>query len=171
MFLEKLRLDDRVAVVAGGGRGSGLACCEASGKAGARTVIAEIDMDVVGEGRSCLKRYGVTAEAASLDVTDSQAITQLANALVDLDGRVGVSVACTGIVRTGTPDGGVINEHWRNVNDVKDDGVLWCNRALGRHMLHARRGAIGGVGYFRASDAVSLMTGSVVTADGGFTCW
>jgi len=211
MFPEKLRLDDRAAVVTGGGRGIGLACCEALAEAGARVVIADIDMAVAEEGLSYLRRKGFAAETAPLDVTDSQAVRQLANTLVDLNGRIDILVACAGIARTGTPAENVTDERWLNVNDVNYNGVFWCNRAFAAEwadrgvrvnavaptyietpltkyayetpgMVEARfrdtpmgrleqPPEIASVVHFLASDAASLMTGSVVVADGGFTCW
>ena len=42
MYLEKLRLDGRIAVVTGGGQGIGAACARALGEAGATVLIAEL---------------------------------------------------------------------------------------------------------------------------------
>ena len=42
MYLEKLKLDGRVAVVTGGGQGIGAACARALGEAGAKVIVAEL---------------------------------------------------------------------------------------------------------------------------------
>ena len=45
MYLEKLKLDGRVAVVTGAGQGIGAACARALGEAGATVVVADMAAD------------------------------------------------------------------------------------------------------------------------------
>ncbi len=257
MFADKLRLDGRVAVVTGGGRGIGLACAEALCEHGATMVLADVDIGVAEEGRDTLRHKGYAAEIERVDVTRSAEVDALAAAVLARHGRVDVLVANAGIARSGTPAEEVTDEHWHAVNDVNYNGVFFCDRAFARPMLAARRGAIVNIGsmsglicnrpqkqtyynaskaavhhltrslaaewadrgvrvnavaptyietpltrfgmeqgglmeawlrdtpmgrlgqpdeiasvvHFLASDAASLMTGSIVVADGGFTCW
>lgn len=256
MFVEKLRLDGRVAVVTGGGRGIGLSCAEALCENGAAVVIADVDPGVAEEGRDALRAKGYAVDIQPCDVTRSAEVDALAAAVLARHGRVDVLVANAGIARSGTPAEEVTDEHWTAVNDVNYNGVFWCNRAFARPMLAARRGSIVNIGsmsgiicnrpqkqtyynaskaavhqmtrslaaewadrgvrvnavaptyietpltrfgaqdglldawlrdtpmgrlgqpdeiasvvHFLASDAASLMTGSIVVVDGGFTCW
>mgnify|MGYP001050318444 FL=1 len=257
MYLEKFKLDGRIAVVTGGGQGIGLACAEALGEAGARTVIADRDPPMAEAGCAQLKAKGYAAEALVMDVTDSAQVAQVAHDLAMRHGKVDILVNNAGIARSETPAEKVADEHWLNVIDVNLNGTFWCCRAFGRHMLEARSGAIVNIGsmsgfivnkpqeqcyynaskaavhhltkslaaewgargvrvnavaptyietplnafvksnprmydawiggtpmarmgevdeiasvvLFLASDAASLMTGSVVLVDGGYTCW
>lgn len=146
MFAEKFRLDGRVAVVTGGGRGIGLRCVEALAEHGAAVTIAEIDMAAAEEGRAAMRAKGYSVDVEPVDVTNSASVDALAETVVGRHGKVDILVANAGIACSGTAAEDVADELWLNVNDVNYNGVFWCNRAFARPMLKAGRGSIVNIG-------------------------
>lgn len=146
MFAEKLRLDGRVAVVTGGGQGIGLSCAQALGEFGAVVVIADIDMAIAEKGRSTLQRCGIRAEAVQLDVSKPAQVDAVAQDVFNRHGQVNILVANAGVGAPPTAAEDLPDELWLRVNDVNYNGVFWCDRAFGRFMLKAGRGAIVNIG-------------------------
>jgi NAD(P)-dependent dehydrogenase (short-subunit alcohol dehydrogenase family) len=146
MYLEKFKLDGRIAVVTGAGQGIGLACGEALVEAGAKVVIADRDPDAAAKAQASLKAKGYDADIAIMDVTDSAGVTAIADQLVAKYGKVDILVNNAGIARSETPAETVTDEHWLNVIDVNLNGTFWCCRAFGKHMLAAKSGTIVNIG-------------------------
>jgi len=146
MYLEKFRLDGRVALVTGGGQAIGLACVDALAEAGARVVIADYNAKIAEEGRDAMKKKGYAVEVALMDVTKPAEVTTVADDIVRRFGKIDVLVNNAGIARSETPAETVTDEHWLNVIDVNLNGVFWCCRAFGRHMLAAKSGSIVNMG-------------------------
>jgi NAD(P)-dependent dehydrogenase (short-subunit alcohol dehydrogenase family) len=254
MYLEKFRLDGKVAVVTGAARGIGFATAEALAEAGAFVVVADRDGAAAAKAAAAL---GGRADHIVLDVTDPRAVERAQTEIVRRHGKVDVLVNNAGIAISFKPAETMEDETWHKVIDVNLNGVFWCCRAFGKHMLTQGSGTIVNVGsmsaeivnypqeqanynaskagvhhltrslaaewaargvrvncvaptyieteltkeaaensdirkhwidatpmarmgkpaevaaviLFLASDASSLMTGSIVNVDGGYTCW
>ncbi|MCL6699845.1 SDR family oxidoreductase [Sphingomonas sp. NSE70-1] len=146
MYLEKFRLDGRVAFVTGGAQGIGLATADALAEAGAKVVIGDLTPAVLDKAVRELGAKGHEVEADLLDVTRSDDVTRIASDVVKRHGRVDILVNNAGIARSETAAEEVADEHWLNVLDVNLNGSFWCARAFGRHMLEAGRGSIVNIG-------------------------
>lgn len=146
MYLEKFKLNDRVALVTGGASGIGLATAEALAEAGARVTIADRDQSALDKARSALVKRDVHVDAVLMDVTDPKRVTEVADRLVAREARVDILINNAGIARSETAAEDVADEHWLNVLDVNLNGSFWCARAFGKHMLAAGSGVIVNVG-------------------------
>jgi galactitol 2-dehydrogenase (L-tagatose-forming) len=138
-------LTGSVAVVTGGSSGIGFESAVALGSCGAKVVLAARDRSALDAAVKRLAQTGVDAACAVLDVTDPTAVTKAADAIVAEQGKVDILVNSAGIGRLNsaieTPD-----EEWRAVMDVNINGVFWCCRAFGRHMIAQHRGSIVNLG-------------------------
>lgn len=257
MYLEKFRLDGKVAVITGAARGIGFATADALSEAGATVVIADMDGAAAAKAAQALADKGRSAEHIELDVTDPRAVERVFAQIITRHKQVDVLVNNAGIAISFKPAETMDDATWNKVIDVNLNGVFWCCRAFGKAMLERGQGSIVNVGsmsaeivnypqeqanynaskagvhhltrslaaewasrgvrvncvaptyietdltrdvaqqpeirkhwieatpmarmgqpseiasviLFLASDAASLMTGSIVLADGGYTCW
>jgi len=146
MYLEKLRLDGRVAVVTGAGQGIGAACARALGEAGATVVVADLLPERIETVVAELKGLGIAAHGWQLDVTKSAEVDRVAGEIVRALGPVSILVNNAGIARSDVKAEETSDEHWRVHMDINLDGVFWCCRAFGRQMLEAGKGSIVNIG-------------------------
>lgn len=146
MYLERFKLTGRVAFITGGARGIGLATAEALAEAGARVTICDRDAAELETAKAALAAKGYAVATTVLEVTDSEAVSAAADALVAREGRVDILINNAGIARSEIPAEAMEDERWLNVLDVNLNGAFWCARAFGRHMLKQGTGAIVNVG-------------------------
>jgi NAD(P)-dependent dehydrogenase (short-subunit alcohol dehydrogenase family) len=257
MYLEKFRLDNKVAVITGAARGIGFATADALSDAGATVVITDMDEAAARAARDQLLAKGRKASSMKLDVTNPREVERVHADILQSHGRVDVLVNNAGIAISFIPAETMDDATWLKVLDVNLNGTFWCARTFGKAMLQQGAGSIVNVGsmsgdivnypqeqaqynaskaavhhltkslaaewasrgvrvnavaptyieteltrevakdasisqhwidgtpmarmgqpseiasviLFLASDAASLMTGSIVTVDGGYTCW
>ena len=150
MYLEKFRLDGKVAVVTGAAKGIGFATADALSEAGAHVVLTDMNGDMAEASAKALAAKGRKASALVLDVTDSKAVEAAAQTIIKQYGKVDILVCNAGIAISFIPAERMDDATWNKVIDVNLNGVFWCCRSFGKHMLERKSGAIINLGSMSA---------------------
>ena len=150
MYLERFKLDGKIAVVTGAARGIGLAIVDALGEAGATVVLTDMDGEAAQRAAEALVKQGRKVVAEALDVTDPRMVEELQARLVARHGRVDILVNNAGIAISNRPAETMDDKTWLKVVDVNLNGVFWCCRAFGKAMLEQGGGTIVNIGSMSA---------------------
>jgi NAD(P)-dependent dehydrogenase (short-subunit alcohol dehydrogenase family) len=146
MYREKFKLTGLTAVVTGGGRGIGLASAEALAEHGAEVVLCDYNHEALETGRAALVAKGYRAKTIYLDVTKADDVRRVADELNAGGGHVDIMIANAGVAQPDTAAEAMSDEDWLRVVDINLNGVFWCCREFGKHMVARRRGAIVTIG-------------------------
>ncbi len=146
IYSRRLSLEGRTAVVTGASQGIGLACAEALAAAGAHVHLTARNAARLEENMDRLTRDGYSASFEILDVTDSAAVTAMAEGMPAVD----ILVANAGVARSGEAAHEVSDETFLDVMNVNLNGVYWCCRAFGARMRAAGRGSVVTIGSISA---------------------
>lgn len=137
-----MRLDGRVAVVTGAGRGLGEAYARRLASEGARVAVTDVDRAAIDEVASSI---GSQAVAVELDVTSWESVRAAADAIDDALGPVDALVNNAGVSRTARSEE-LPEEWWDLVVDVNLSGTWRCCQVFGARMVEHGRGAIVNIG-------------------------
>ena len=145
------RLDGRVALVTGGGRGLGFAISPALADAGANVGILEIDQNLCELAERNLKQQGHQVFGVKADVTDREDVEKAVQEVSNRFGPVNILVNNVGVgyrKQDNWPTGASIpfelvsEENWRLVQEVNLTSVFHCSQVVGRGMLERGKGSI-----------------------------
>jgi NAD(P)-dependent dehydrogenase (short-subunit alcohol dehydrogenase family) len=150
VYLDKFKLDGKIAVITGAARGIGFACATALAEAGAAVVLADVNAASLNEAAEGLAALGYVASAEPLDVTDPRAVESAHDAILARHGRCDILVNNAGIAISNRPAETMDDATWLKVLDVNLNGVFWCCRSFGRGMLERGGGAIVNIGSMSA---------------------
>lgn len=134
-------LTGQTALITGAGRGIGLATARRLAAAGADVIVAEY---IAGNGRNAvaeIESMGRKSLFIEVDVRRSDSVERMAETALEAFPQIDILVCNAGIAQA-VPAEDCSDEDWLNMMAVNLNGVFYCCRAIGRHMLERGSGAI-----------------------------
>jgi 3-hydroxybutyrate dehydrogenase len=136
-------LQNKTALITGGGRGIGKAIAEAFAREGARVAVAARTLEQVKQVAEELEnQYGIHAHASVCDVSDSASVASLfENVRADFDSDINILVNNAGIAESATL-ANTTDELWNRHLAINLSGTFYCSRAALPAMLQQGWGRI-----------------------------
>ncbi len=136
------KLDGKVALVTGGSRGIGRACCEALAEQGATVIIGDVrGEETLRPVADAITSKGGKADFAVFDVANTEQTERVIDGLIKKHGRIDILVANAGI----SVDNlllRVTDEQIDKTFNVNLRGAITCARTCIRSMLRAKTGRV-----------------------------
>ncbi len=136
-----MRLEKKVAIVTGAGRGIGKAIAVRLSDEGARVVISDVDLAYAENVAARLKKMGREVLAFKADVSSWYEVAQMFKAVERRFGGVDILVNNAGI-RRDVPFHKVSEEDWDSAITIQVKGCFMCARAAQKYMVKQNYGKI-----------------------------
>lgn len=140
--LSKFRLDDRIAIVTGGGRGIGKAIAIHFAHVGAHVVVTSLHQKTVEATAQEVRATGMRCLPVVVDGTKSEDVAKVVEATIKEFGRIDILVNNVGLSNPLTPVMRVSDEDWDWFIRINLTSAFLCSKAVGRIMIDQRRGNI-----------------------------
>lgn len=135
------RLDNRVAMITGGGSGIGKGIAESMAAVGARVAIADTNIEAAAATVKELGLQGREAIAIDMDVTDSAQVQRGVDELIATWGQIDALVNSAGIAIKNTALD-YLEDDWDRIIAVNLKGTFLPMQIVARHMVERGRGKV-----------------------------
>ena len=139
--MNRIDLNEKVAVITGGAQGIGLAIAERMLDSGASVSLWDRDEKMVNKTASSLSSKGMV-ETAVMDVTDLESVKKAVSQTIDAFGSINILVCNAGIAGPTMKVWEYPPEEWKNVMDIDLTGVFNCLHAVTPIMIEQNYGRI-----------------------------
>ncbi|MDE2396133.1 MAG: SDR family oxidoreductase [Burkholderiales bacterium] len=149
-----LGLDDRTAVVTGGGSGIGRAIALAFAAAGAQVAVLDRNREGALDTAAAIEQAGGRALALACDVSDAASVSAAAEASLDTLGPCDILVNNAGIIRPGALET-LPAADWNAALAVNLGGCFLCSQTFAHQMRPKGRGALVHIASISAENATA----------------
>ena len=140
--MNKLLLEDKVAVITGGGQGIGRSIALKLAREGARVVIGDINIETAGRVAEEIRSAGGDAQAVKADVSLTSDAEELMKFAVTHCGKLDILVNNAGVPGRGRPISETTDEEWNLMMNVNLKGQFNCIRAVDKYMKQRNYGKV-----------------------------
>ncbi|HSE98424.1 MAG TPA: SDR family NAD(P)-dependent oxidoreductase [Blastocatellia bacterium] len=137
-----MRLEGKVAIVTGGGKGIGREISLLFSREGAAVVAAGSTQEAIDQVAREIREAGGRALAARTDVADEASVENMVSATLKEFGQIDILVNNAGIIGPTAPVPAVSREDWDQVLAVNLTGTFLCAHYALPHMIERRSGRI-----------------------------
>lgn len=134
-------LSGQTAIVTGASQGIGRAIAIALGRSGAKVACVARNADKLSETAQAIVAAGGTADVYSCDVTSSESVQQVVDAVVEKWGKLYIVINNAGVTKD-TLIPRMSDDDWDTVINTNLRGTFLFTRAATRPMMQARYGRI-----------------------------
>lgn len=131
-----MQLQNKTALITGGGRGIGLAFARRYVDEGARVAIADVDVD---RAQAAAETIGSQAIAVQMDVADQNSIKLGVAQAIDRLGHIDILIN-NAAVFTAAPIVDITAEDYQRTFDINVAGTLFTLQAVAKHMIDRGQG-------------------------------
>lgn len=129
-----MRLENRTALITGGGRGIGRAIALKLASEGAKVAVADIVKRTAEAVATEIDPDGKRAMAVQVDVTDRTQVLAMVGKVAEALGPIDIFFNNAGVIRI-QEFLEIEEEEWDRVLNINLKGVFLCGQAVGRHMV------------------------------------
>jgi NAD(P)-dependent dehydrogenase (short-subunit alcohol dehydrogenase family) len=144
-----MRLEDKVAIVTGGGGGLGEGICLALAQEGAHVVVSDLSIEQAQKTARRVAEFGHKATAVKTDVRNKADCLHLVDSSLEFMGQLDILVCCAGVGGFATSENSgvailenITEQEWDLTLDVNLKGVFLCVQAAVPHFKKQKSGKI-----------------------------
>ncbi len=165
-----MRLEGKVALVTGGGRGLGEVICRTLAREGAHIAVSDINLADAERVATAIRRVGSKAVAIKADVSSQKEVKAMVAQAIKALGTIDILVNNAGICHQGSV-AEMSEETWDKVLDVNLKGTFLCSREVMPTLKEKRSGKVVSLGSL-AGQVGGLVVGANYSASkAGVICF